>query len=60
VSVETGADPITLQAVPQNGDLTGSVTWGVLSGAAGTLGPNGGQTVTFTPTELGTPGGGGW
>jgi ligand-binding sensor domain-containing protein len=57
VSVETGADPITLQAVPQNGDLTGSVTWAVLSGAAGTLGPNGGQTVTFTPTELGTPGG---
>ena len=27
VSVETGADPITLQAVPQNGDLTGNVTW---------------------------------
>ncbi len=57
VNVETGADPITLQAVPQNGDLTGSVTWAVLNGTAGTLGPNGGQTVTFTPTDLGTPGG---
>ena len=57
VNVETGADPIPLQAVPQNGDLTGSVTWAVLNGTAGTLGPNGGRTVTFTPTDLGTPGG---
>jgi hypothetical protein len=57
VNVETGADPTPLQAVPQNGDLTGSVTWAVLNGTAGTLGPNGGQTVTFTPTDLGTPGG---
>ena len=57
MSVETGADPVTLQAVPQNGDLTGNVTWDVLSGNAGTLGTSNGQTVTFTPTDLGTPGG---
>ena len=57
VSVETGADPITLQAVPQNGDLTGNVTWDLLSGNAGALGASNGQTVTFTPTDLGTPGG---
>ena len=57
VSVETGADPITLQAVPQNGDLTGNVTWDLLSGNAGTLGASNGRTVTFTPTDLGTPGG---
>jgi sugar lactone lactonase YvrE len=57
VSVETGADPITLQAVPQNGDLTGNVTWALLSGTAGTLGNSNGQTVSFTPTDLGTPGG---
>jgi hypothetical protein len=55
VSVETGADPITLQAVPQNGDLTGNVTWAVLSGNAGTLAASNGQTVAFTPTDLGTP-----
>ena len=57
VSVETGADPITLQAVPQNGDLTGNVTWALLSGTAGTLANSNGQTVAFTPTDLGTPGG---
>jgi len=57
VSVETGADPITLQAVPQNGDLTGNVTWDLLSGNAGTLAASNGQTVAFTPTDLGTPGG---
>lgn len=57
VSVETGADPVPLQAVPQNGDLTGNVTWDLLSGNAGTLGSSNGQTVTFTPTDLGTPGG---
>jgi hypothetical protein len=57
VSVETGADPLTLQALPQNGDLTGNVTWALLSGNAGTLGASNGQTVTFTPTDLGTPGG---
>src|SRR5215470_15616157 len=45
VSVETGADPITLQAVPQNGDLTGNVTWALLSGTAGTLANSNGQTV---------------
>jgi hypothetical protein len=56
VSVETGADPITLQAVPQNGDLTGNVTWAVLSGNAGTLAASNGQTVAFTPSDLGTPG----
>ena len=57
VSVETGADPLTLQAVPQNGDLTGNVTWEVFTGNAGTLGASSGQTVNFTPTGLGTPGG---
>ena len=57
VSVETGADAITLQAVPQNGDLTGSVTWSVLSGSAGTLGQSSGTTNTFTPSDLGTAGG---
>ena len=57
VSVETGADPVPLQAVPENGDLTGNVTWDLLSGNAGTLGASTGQTVTFTPTDLGTPGG---
>jgi sugar lactone lactonase YvrE len=57
VSVETGADPVPLQAVPQNGDLTGNVTWALLSGTAGTLGASNGQTVSFTPTDLGTPGG---
>ena len=57
VSVETGADPIMLQAVPQNGDLTGNVTWDLLSGNAGTLASSNGQTVAFTPTDLGTPGG---
>ncbi|HZJ55800.1 MAG TPA: hypothetical protein VFD38_16785 [Myxococcaceae bacterium] len=57
LSVETGADAITLQAAPQNGDLSGNVTWDVLSGNAGTLGASNGQTVTFTPTGLGTPGG---
>jgi ligand-binding sensor domain-containing protein len=57
VSVETGADPITLQAVPQNGDLTGNVTWEVFTGNAGSLGASNGQTVSFTPTGLGTPGG---
>ena len=57
VSVETGADPIPLQAVPQNGDLTGNVTWSLLSGTAGTLASSNGQTVSFTPADLGTPGG---
>lgn len=57
VSVETGAAPITLQAVPQNGDLTGNVTWDLLSGNAGALAPSNSQTVAFTPTDLGTPGG---
>ena len=57
VSVETGADAITLQAVPQNGDLTGSVSWSVLSGSAGILGQSNGTTNTFTPTDLGTTGG---
>ena len=57
VSVETGADPITLQAVPQNGDLTGNVTWNMLSGNAGTLAASNGVSVAFTPTDLGTPGG---
>ena len=57
VSVETGADPITLQAVAQNGDLTGAVAWSVLSGNAGTLGQSSGTTNTFTPTDLGTSGG---
>src|SRR5262249_37339983 len=57
VSVETGADPIALQAVPQNGDLSGNVTWSLLSGTAGTLGNSNGQTVSFAPTDLGTPGG---
>jgi sugar lactone lactonase YvrE len=57
VNVETGADPITLQAVPQNGDLTGNVTWSVLSGNAGTLGQSNGSTDTFTPSDLGTTGG---
>src|SRR5262252_2121943 len=57
VNVETGADPITLQAVPHNGDLTGNVTWSVLSGNAGTLGQANGITNTFTPTDLGTGGG---
>lgn len=57
VSVETGADPIPLQAVPQNGDLTGNVTWDLLSGNAGTLAASNGQNVSFTPTDLGTPGG---
>jgi len=57
VNVETGADPIPLQAVPQNGDLTGNVTWSVLSGTAGTIGASNGQTVSITPTDLGTPGG---
>jgi hypothetical protein len=57
VSVETGADPITLQAVPQNGDLTGNVTWDLLSGNAGTLGASSGQNISFTPTDLGTSGG---
>ncbi|HUM09434.1 MAG TPA: hypothetical protein VLT82_00625 [Myxococcaceae bacterium] len=57
VSVETGADPITLQAVPQNGDLTGNVTWEVFTGNAGTLAPSNGQTVLFTPTDLGSTGG---
>lgn len=57
VSVETGADPITLQAVPQNGDLTGNVTWIVFSGTAGVLGASNGSTVAFTPTDLGTTGG---
>ena len=59
VSVETGADPL-LQAVPQNGDLTGNVTWEVFTGNAGTLGASSGQTVNFTPTGLGTPGGRWW
>ncbi|HZW89796.1 MAG TPA: hypothetical protein VFF12_12015, partial [Myxococcaceae bacterium] len=57
VSVETGSDPIPLQAVPQNGDLTGNVTWSLLNGNAGTLAASSSQTVTFTPTDLGTPGG---
>lgn len=58
VSVETGADPITLQAVPQNGTLTGNVTWSVLSGGTnGTLGSTSGTTNTFTPSGLGTTGG---
>ena len=57
VSVETGADPITLQAVAQNGTLTGNVTWTVLSGNAGVLGQSSGLTVTFTPSDLGTAGG---
>jgi hypothetical protein len=57
VSVETGADPITLQAVPQNGDLTGSVSWSVFTGNAGVLGPSSGTTVTFAPLDLGTAGG---
>lgn len=57
VSVETGADPLTLQAVPQNGTLTGSVTWSVLSGSGGTLGTSNGSTVSFTPSGLGTTGG---
>ena len=57
VNVETGADPITLQAVPQNGDLSGNVTWSVLSGNAGTIGQSNGITNTFTPTDLGSGGG---
>src|SRR5262249_6558828 len=57
VTVETGADPITLQAVPQNGDLTGNVSWDLLNGNAGTLGASINQNVTFTPTDLGTDGG---
>jgi hypothetical protein len=57
ISVETGADPITLQAVPANGDLTGNVTWSVFSGTAGTLSPSNGLTAIFTPTDLGTTGG---
>lgn len=57
VSVETGADPITLQAVPQNGNLTGNVTWDILSGNAGTIAPSNGPSLAFTPTDLGTPGG---
>ncbi|MGZ6072058.1 MAG: hypothetical protein ACXWK8_12635 [Myxococcaceae bacterium] len=57
VSVETGADAIPLQAIPQNGDLTGSVTWSVLSGSGGTLGQSSGTTNTFTPSDLGTAGG---
>jgi hypothetical protein len=57
VSVETGADAIPLRAVPQNGDLTGNVTWDLLSGNAGTLSPSTSQTVDFTPTDLGTSGG---
>jgi hypothetical protein len=59
VSVETGADPITLQAVPQNGTLTGSVSWTmtILTGSGGTLGQSSGSTVTFTPSGLGTSGG---
>lgn len=57
VSVETGADPITLQAVPQNGDLTGNIAWEVFTGNAGTLTPSNGQTVLFTPTDLGSTGG---
>ncbi len=57
VSVETGADPITLQAVPANGDLSGNVTWSVLSGTAGTLSASNGLTASFTPTDLGSAGG---
>jgi len=58
VSVETGADPITLQASPQNGNLTGSVSWELLSGqGAGALGSSTGSTVSFTPSGLGTSGG---
>ncbi len=57
VSVETGADPITLQAIAQNGDLTGNVSWSIFSGSAGTLGQSNGITNTFTPSDLGTAGG---
>ncbi|HZW90083.1 MAG TPA: hypothetical protein VFF12_13455, partial [Myxococcaceae bacterium] len=39
------------------GDLTGNVTWDLFSGNAGTLSPSTSQTVQFTPTDLGTPGG---
>ena len=55
VSVETGSDPITLQAVAQNGTLTGNVTWSVLSGSAGVLGQSNGLTVTFTPRTSAAP-----
>ncbi|HET9158111.1 MAG TPA: hypothetical protein VFN91_15670 [Myxococcaceae bacterium] len=58
LSVETGADPVSLQAVPQNGDLTGNVTWDLLDGAgAGTLGSSTGTNITFTPADLGSDGG---
>lgn len=57
VSVETGADPITLNAVPQNGTLTGDVNWEVLSGNSGALSATTGTTVNFTPSALGTAGG---
>src|SRR5262249_57289000 len=51
VSVETGSDPIPLQAVPQNGDLTRNVTWDLFSGNARTLSPSTRQTVQSTPTH---------
>ena len=54
VSVETGADPITLQAV-LNGTLAGNVIW-TASGTGGKLTPNG-LTAKFAPTDLGTDGG---
>jgi sugar lactone lactonase YvrE len=57
VSVETGADPITLNAVPQNGTLTGDVNWEVLSGNSGALSATTGTTVNFTSSALGTAGG---
>jgi hypothetical protein len=57
ITVETGADPITLTAAAENGTLTGNVTWTVLSGNAGTLGTSTGTTNTFTPSDLGTSGG---
>jgi hypothetical protein len=57
VSVETGADPITLGAIPQNGTLGPTVTWDLLSGSAGTLNAGSGITVGFTPAALGNGGG---
>jgi hypothetical protein len=57
VSVDTGGDPISLSAVPQNGTLSGDINWEVLSGNSGALGASIGTTVTFTPSALGTAGG---
>jgi len=57
VSVVTGADPIPLSAVPQNGALSGDINWEVLSGTSGTLSATTGTTVNFIPSALGTAGG---